>query len=80
MKEGIVDLLEVKEHEDGSATYTFDMSKDMSEICGAFGLKLFLFCGALGKSPDYAFDLLGKQLEDKLAEAKEEDDKDHEPT
>lgn len=80
MKEGIIEMLEVKEHEDGSATYTFDLSRDLSELCGAFGLKLLMYCGALGKSPEYAFDLLGKQLEDKLAEAKEEDDKDHEST
>jgi hypothetical protein len=77
MSRGIVEMLEVKEHEDGSATYTFDLSKDLSELCGAFGLKLLMYCGALGKSPDYAFDLLGKQLEDKFAE---ELGKDHEPT
>lgn len=36
---------EVKEHEDGSATYTFQMSNDVAKDLQALGLKLILHCG-----------------------------------
>lgn len=53
---------EVKENEDGSVTFTFDMTQEVADICGEYGLKLLMYCGALGKSPEYAFDLLGEEL------------------
>lgn len=36
---------EVKENEDGSATYTFQMSDDVAKDMQALGLKLILHCG-----------------------------------
>lgn len=36
---------EVTEHEDGSATYTFQMSDDVAKDMQALGLKLILHCG-----------------------------------
>lgn len=59
----LVELVEMKEHEDGSATLTFDMTEEVSEICGELGLKLLLYCGILNKSPEYAFELLGKEID-----------------
>ena len=66
-----IEVVEVVNHEDGSATYTFDMTKNLSLICGELGLKLLLFCGALEKSPEYAFELLGAEIDNMLK--KEED-------
>lgn len=36
---------EVKENEDGSATYTFQMSDEVARDMQALGLKLILHCG-----------------------------------
>ena len=36
---------EVKENEDGSATYTFQMSDDVAKEMQSLGLKLILYCG-----------------------------------
>ena len=56
--------LELKqEHEDGSATYVFQMTKDLSELCGEYGLKLLLFCGVLGKNPDSVLRELERDVE-----------------
>lgn len=66
--ENLIETVRVVEHEDGSATYTFDMTQEVADICGEYGLKLLLYCGALGKSPEYAFDLLGEELRKLVAE------------
>ena len=57
-----IELVQETVHEDGSATYTFDMSEDVSKLCGELGLKLLLYCGILEKSPSYAFELLSKEI------------------
>jgi len=67
----IIELTNVANHEDGSATYTFDMTDKLSSICGELGLKLLLYCGMLEKSPEYAFELLGAEIDNMLK--KEED-------
>ena len=36
---------EVKENEDGSATYTFQMSDEVAKEMQSLGLKLILYCG-----------------------------------
>jgi hypothetical protein len=41
----------IEEHEDGSASYGINMTKDMSEKCHSYGLLLVLYCGVLGCSP-----------------------------
>ena len=58
-----MELAGVKDHEDGSATYTFDMTKAMSEECGGLGIKLILYCGIAGISTNEAFDLIIKRGE-----------------
>lgn len=56
--------LELKqEHEDGSATYVFQMTKDLSELCGEYGLKLLLFCGVLGKTPGSVLRELEREID-----------------
>ena len=67
----IIKSVSVVNHEDGSATYTFDMTENVSLICGELGLKLLLYCGMLEKSPEYAFELLGAEIDNMLK--KEED-------
>ena len=66
--ENLIETVKVVEHEDGSVTYTFEMTQEVADICGEYGLKLLMFCGALGKSPEYAFDLLGEELRKLVAE------------
>lgn len=64
----LIELVEEIAHEDGSITYTFDMTEEISKLCGELGLKLLLYSGALNKSPEYAFELLGKEIETMIKE------------
>ena len=41
----IVKLEHVKEHENGDATYTFDMTETARDAILEYGLKLMLYCG-----------------------------------
>ena len=52
---GKIEVVEVTEHEDGSATYTFDLDEDTAKTAQELGLKLMLYCGFSGVSLDDAF-------------------------
>lgn len=41
----VVKLIKVNEHENGDATYTFDMSEAARDAILEDGLKLMLYCG-----------------------------------
>ena len=56
----------IEEHEDGSASYGINMTKEMSEKCHDYGLRLMFYCGALGKSPDVILHLMSRELKGKL--------------
>jgi hypothetical protein len=71
LEDGLLEVVKVVEHEDGGATYTFDMTDQMSDICGALGLKLLMYCGALDKSPTFVFDWLGLMLVEKQTKEKQ---------
>jgi len=58
-----MELAGVKDHEDGSVTYTFDMNKAMSDECGGLGIKLLLYCGIADISTSEAFELIIKRGE-----------------
>jgi hypothetical protein len=47
---------EVKEHEDGGATYTFDMNHKATQAMAQYGLELILICAAYGVNIQDAFD------------------------
>lgn len=42
-----IGIEDVKENEDGGATYTFQMSDDVAKDMQALGLKLILHCGVM---------------------------------
>jgi NTP pyrophosphatase (non-canonical NTP hydrolase) len=63
-----IEVLDVKEHEDGSATYTFDMDQESSDLLTEVGLKLILFCGAAGISTEEVFDSVRQKIDKRLAE------------
>lgn len=58
----------VVEHEDGSATYSFDMSEGTREMFVEDGIKLVLMCAVAGISVEAAFDVLSKIVEEKQNE------------
>jgi len=45
---GVIVIKEVKEHEDGSATYTFDLDDSSSKKITELGLEFILTCAAYG--------------------------------
>lgn len=66
-----IEVLDVKEHEDGSATYTFDMDQESSDLLTEVGLKLILFCGAAGISTEEVFDYLRQKVDNRETEIEE---------
>lgn len=62
-----LDLKDVVEHEDGSATYKFDVNEEGAVVVAELGLKLLLYCGLTGISTEEVFDMI-------LAKHEESDD------
>jgi len=59
---GTMKVTDLTEHEDGSATYTFDLNDKTAALAQELGLKLLLYCGATGTSVDYVFkNILGEE-------------------
>lgn len=59
----------VVEHEDGSATYTFDMSNDTRDMFVNDGIRLVLMCAVADISVEDAFDILHEVAKEKLKDA-----------
>jgi len=55
-----LDVTNVEEHEDGSATLSFDMDSETAEIVSSLGLKFLLYCGAYGLSTEEALKVIAK--------------------
>jgi len=63
---GKMELIEIIEHEDGGATYSFDVDDNAEKLTKELGLKLILYCGLCEVNLDDAFQLIldrGKYLE-----------------
>jgi hypothetical protein len=56
----------IDEHEDGSASYGINMTKELSEKCHNYGLRLVLYCGALGCSPADILRDMERQIGDEV--------------
>tara|TARA_R110000796_G_scaffold228086_1_gene345074 strand:- start:47 stop:244 length:198 start_codon:yes stop_codon:yes gene_type:complete len=52
---GIMKVTELTKHEDGSATFTFELDDKTVALAQELGLKLLLHCGATGTDIDYVF-------------------------
>ena len=58
---GTMQVTALTEHEDGSATCSFDLDDKTAALAQELGLKLLLYCGATGTSIDYVFNsILGE--------------------
>jgi len=45
----------ITEHEDGSATFDFDLDDATATLAQELGVKLLIYCGATGTTIDYVF-------------------------
>lgn len=59
----VVRVGDVVEHEDGSATYSFDLDEDSAECLTKIGLEFVLYCAAYELDLQYVLDNL-KRLKD----------------
>ena len=58
---GTMKVTALTEHEDGSATCSFDLDDKTAALAQELGLKLLLYCGATSTSIDYVFNsILGE--------------------
>jgi len=67
----MIEVSDVKGHEDGSATYTFDMDQESSDLLTEVGLKLILLCGAAGVDTEEVFDYLRNKADNRATEIEE---------
>ena len=59
---GTMKVTAFTEHEDGSATCTFDLDDKTTALAQELGLKLLIYCGATGTDLDFVFSsILGKE-------------------
>ena len=54
----------ITEHEDGSATFDFDLDDTTIALAQELGLKLLIYCGATGTDLDYVFKTILERTED----------------
>lgn len=54
-KTGKMKVTALTEHEDGSATCTFDLADNTAASAQELGLKLLIYCGATGTDLDFVF-------------------------
>ena len=54
----------ITEHEDGSATFDFDLDDTTVALAQELGLKLLIYCGATGTDLDYVFKTILERTED----------------
>ena len=55
IKQMYIEMIELEEHEDGSATYQFDVSPDVSAMLADIGLKALMYCGVCNVTVDQMF-------------------------
>ena len=66
----LIKLQQVKEHENGDATYTFDMTEAAEKSVMEEGLKLLLFCGVAKVDLQDVYDWILAQEDKRKPEAK----------
>ena len=68
---GVIDVEQVEEHEDGSATYKFHMDAYSRDVLAQEGLKLLLHCAAAKMDKQLVYDF----IEDHIRYEKEDTNK-----
>jgi hypothetical protein len=53
----------ITEHDDGSATFDFDLDDTTAALTQELGLKLLIYCGATGTTLDYVFNTILERTE-----------------
>jgi len=66
-----IEVTDVVEHENGDATYTFEMDDDSVKIVTELGIKLLLYCGACEVSTQEVFDELLQKAKNREVEIEE---------
>ncbi len=66
-----IEVTEVKEHENGDATYVFEMDDDSAKIATELGLKLLLYCSVCGKGTQEVLDSLVQEAKNRQIEIEE---------
>ncbi len=59
-------VLEIEEHSDGSATYSFDIAEDMIPMLTSIGLKFSLYCLSKNLTVDQGFEALLTEISKKV--------------
>lgn len=60
---GVIGVEKVEDHEDGSATYTFEMDGEATKLAQEVGLQFILYCGVSGVDIQDALNMILKMVE-----------------
>lgn len=66
-----IEVTNVVEHENGDATYVFEMDNDSAKVATELGLKLLFYCGACEVSTQEVFDELLQKAKNRQVEIEE---------
>lgn len=58
-----LDIVDVVEHEDGSATFQFQTSDDAKKMFAELGMRLVLHCAAVGRSTEDVLESIVTDIE-----------------
>lgn len=61
-KLGRIDIEDVEEHDDGSATFTVQLDDDVREHLASEGLKLVLYCAAAQMDIQKVYDFIEENM------------------
>jgi len=67
----MIEVADVVEHENGDATYVFEMSRAEADIFNEIGIRLVLFCHMAGITTEEVFEDLRRKIDNRQVEVEE---------
>jgi len=67
----MVKIADVVEHENGDATYVFEMNREEADIFNEIGIRLVLFCHMAGIPTEEVFEDLRRKIDNRQVEIEE---------
>jgi len=67
----MIEVADVVEHENGDATYTFEMDRASADLLNEIGIRLVLYCHMADMTTEEVFDDLTQKIDNRRVEIEE---------
>lgn len=67
----MIEVVDVVEHENGDATYTFEMDRTSADLFNEIGIRLVLYCHMADMTTEDVFDDLRQKIDNRQVEVEE---------